>query len=185
MQASHLPRSFLDTYNPLMSFHGCKVLCIVINFQISLSSSLLHFKNGPVYPTSGVGAAKVFIYLMRFLIQSLVSRNFLVFLRYFFQRPIFPSNWSFPSLGMLSILSSHPDFVFLFRFLWEMTILLLKESHIYMDLNLSYFMSNILWLSYTQGLIHMCAFVTVVLLYKRRHSSGPQKHQKHYGFKLT
>ena len=45
---------------------------------ICLNFSLVHFKNDPEY------LSKVYILLMRFLQQSLVSRSFLVHLRYFF-----------------------------------------------------------------------------------------------------
>ena len=77
--------SFLNTYRVFMSSLGCKALCIVMSFlvlwSICWSSSLVHFKNGFEYITSGT--AQVFIHLMRFLQDSLVSRSFLVLLRYF------------------------------------------------------------------------------------------------------
>ena len=67
----------------------CKDLCIVINFvvlwSICLSFSIVHFKNGPEYLTRE--SAQMIIPLMKFLLQSLVSRSFLVLLRYSF--PIF------------------------------------------------------------------------------------------------
>ena len=63
---------------------GCKASCIVISFLLLLSirrnSSLVLFKNGPEYLTSG--SAQVFIPLMRFMLQSLLSNSFLVWLRY-------------------------------------------------------------------------------------------------------
>ena len=64
----------------------CKDLSIVINFlvlwSIYLSSSLVYFKNGPKYLTKST--TLVFTPLMRFLPQNLVSRRFLVLLRYSF-----------------------------------------------------------------------------------------------------
>ena len=72
-----LPPSFLDTHSLSISALGCKAWCIIINFlvlwSICLSSSLLHFKNGPKFLTRGT--AQVFILLMRILLQSFVSRN--------------------------------------------------------------------------------------------------------------
>ena len=75
--------SFLDTQNLSMSSLGYKAFCIVINFlSICLSSTLVYFMNGPVYLTRRT--AYVFIPLMRFLLLSLVSRCFLVCLKYSF-----------------------------------------------------------------------------------------------------
>ena len=69
-----------------MSFIGSKALWMVINFLvfwiISLSSFLAPFKNGPEYLTTGT--VLIFIPLLRFLLQSLVSSSFLVLLRYYF-----------------------------------------------------------------------------------------------------
>ena len=69
-----------------MSFVGCNAMCHVINFpvlhSICLRSSLVLFKNGPEYLTRET--ALVFISLMGFLLQHLVSRSFLVRLRYYF-----------------------------------------------------------------------------------------------------
>ena len=66
-----------------MPSFGCKALCIVMSFLVLMSicgnSSLVHFKNGPEYITRRT--AQVFIILMKFLLQSLVSRSFLVWLR--------------------------------------------------------------------------------------------------------
>ena len=60
--------SFLGTYSLSMSSLGCKALCIVMSFLvfwfICWSSSLAHFKNGPVYITRGT--THVFIPLIRF-----------------------------------------------------------------------------------------------------------------------
>ena len=50
--------------------------------SICLSSSLVHWKNGPEYQTRDT--AHVFIPLIRFLLHSFVSCNFLVLLRYSF-----------------------------------------------------------------------------------------------------
>ena len=58
--------------------------CIIINFlilsSVCLYSFFVYFKNGSEYLTSRT--AQVFIPLMRFLQQNLVSRSFLVLLRY-------------------------------------------------------------------------------------------------------
>ena len=113
MLVSPLPPSVLDTCSLSLSHLGCKALCIVISFlvllSVCLSSSLIYFKNCPEYPISGT--AQLFIPLMRFLLQSLVSRCFLVLLKYFFlffflssllvgrcSLPIFPSTCDFLSL---------------------------------------------------------------------------------------
>ena len=73
--------SILNTYSLSMSS-----LFTVINFlvlwSICLSSSPVNFKNGLEYLTRGT--AQVLIALMIFLLQSLVSRSFLVLLRYSF-----------------------------------------------------------------------------------------------------
>ena len=78
--------SFLETSRLSMLFLECKALCIVINFlvlwYICLSSSLLHFKDGPEYLTRRT--AQEFIALMRFLLQRLVLNSFLILLRYSF-----------------------------------------------------------------------------------------------------
>ena len=81
--------------NPLLSsflfyiqsmLFGVKLWCIVISFLVlrflCLSASFVHFKNGPKYLSSET--SQMFIPLMRFLLQSLVSRSFLVLLRYSF-----------------------------------------------------------------------------------------------------
>ena len=84
MPASHLPPSFRDIYRLSTSFLGCKALCIIITFLVlwclCLSSSLVHFKNGPEYLMSGT--ALVFIPFISFLLYSLVLSSFLVHLRY-------------------------------------------------------------------------------------------------------
>ena len=76
----------LDSYSLSISFPGRKPLCIVFNFIvpwfICLTSALHHFKNGPENLIRGT--AQVFIRWMRFLLQNLVSRRFLVRLRYDF-----------------------------------------------------------------------------------------------------
>ena len=54
----------------------------VFFWSICLSSSLVHFKNGPEYLTRGT--AQVFVPLIRFLLHSFVSSSFLVLLIYCF-----------------------------------------------------------------------------------------------------
>ena len=82
MLTSFLPPSFLGTYSLSTSSLGLHDLCMVIRFlvlwSICLSSSLKHFKN----LTRGTG--QVFIPLIRFLLYSFVSSNFLVLLKYSF-----------------------------------------------------------------------------------------------------
>ena len=56
----------------------------LVLLSICWNSSPVHFKNGPEHFTRGT--EHVFIPLMRFLPQSLVSRNFLVRLRYSFKK---------------------------------------------------------------------------------------------------
>ena len=83
---SLLPPSLHDAYSLSTSFLGCNVLCMVISFlvlwSICLSSSLVHFKNGPEFLTGRT--AQIFIPLIRFLLWIFVSSNFLVVLRYTF-----------------------------------------------------------------------------------------------------
>ena len=77
-----------------MSFLGCNTFCIIVNFlvlwSICLSSLLDQFKNGPKYLTRGT--VRVFIPLMSFPLQSLVSRSFFVLLWSFFLIFSFISN---------------------------------------------------------------------------------------------
>ena len=96
---------FLDTYSLSMPSLRCKALCIIIKFlvlwSIYQSSSLVHLKNSPDYLTRRT--ALVLISLVRFLLQSLVLRSFLIHLRYSFViflsfLQIFPSICNFPSL---------------------------------------------------------------------------------------
>ena len=101
---SSLPPSFL--FISILEFKAwCKVIYFLVFLSICLSSSMVHFRNGPECLTWGT--AQLFIPLMRFLLQSLVSWNFLVLVKYsylFFLSflfslcplPIFPH--SFPSL---------------------------------------------------------------------------------------
>ena len=81
-----LPPSFLGTYSLSTSSLGCYALCMVISFlilwSICLSSSLVNLRKGPEYLMRGT--AQVFIPLIRFLLESLVSSCFLVLLRYSF-----------------------------------------------------------------------------------------------------
>ena len=63
----------------------CNALCMDISFVLwstCLSSSLVHFKNGPEYLMRGT--AQVFIPLISFLQHSFVSSSFLILLRYSF-----------------------------------------------------------------------------------------------------
>ena len=82
--ANRLPPSFLGTCTVFSSSLACKDLCMAINFlvhwPICLSSSLVHFKNGSEYFTTRT--AQVFISLIRFLLNDLISSCF--FLRYSF-----------------------------------------------------------------------------------------------------
>ena len=57
-------------------------MSFLVLWFICLSSSLVYFKNGPVYLK--MRTAMVFIPLMRFLLCTLISSNFLVLLRYCF-----------------------------------------------------------------------------------------------------
>ena len=72
-------------YNLSTSSLGCNVLRMVISFRalwsICLSFSLVHFMNGPEYLTRR--AAKVFIHLITFLLDSFVSSSFLVLQGYY------------------------------------------------------------------------------------------------------
>ena len=107
MLASSLPLSFLDTYSLSMSSLGCKAFCIVINFLVFCLSSFRVFQEW----------SQIFYKrnwsLMRILLQSLVSRSFLVFLTYsylflffillspivwWYLLPIFQSSCNSPSL---------------------------------------------------------------------------------------
>ena len=85
MLATPLSPFFLDTIFFISSL-GCKTFSIITYFLvlcfIYLSSSFVHFKNGPKYITRR--AVLVFIPLLR----NLVSRSFLVLLKYYF----FPSS---------------------------------------------------------------------------------------------
>ena len=77
MLSSLLPPFFLDTYTLSMSSLGCKAFLIVINFLVLWSICprlcFVHPKNGLEDLTRRT--AQVFITLMRFLLQILVSRN--------------------------------------------------------------------------------------------------------------
>ena len=70
--------SFSGTDSGLYIYH----LILWSNMVHFSSFSLVHFKNGPEYLTRGT--AQVFISLIRFLLQRLFSRSFLVYLRYTF-----------------------------------------------------------------------------------------------------
>ena len=85
MLVSYLPLFFMSYRVCLCHLSGVKPLCIIINFlvhwSIFLCSSLVQFKKGAEYLSSKT--AKVFIPLIKFLLQILVSRRFLYLLRYF------------------------------------------------------------------------------------------------------
>ena len=87
MLKSPCPLPFLKTYSLSISLLVCEALYTVISFLVHLSfcisSSLVHFKNGPEYLT--IRTAQVYIPFIRFLLYSLVSSNFLVLLRYSFE----------------------------------------------------------------------------------------------------
>ena len=74
MLVSPLP-PFFHRYSFSMLSLGRNALCIVI-------SLLVHFKNGPEHLSRGT--TKVFLPLMRLLLQCLYSRSFLVPLRFSF-----------------------------------------------------------------------------------------------------
>ena len=82
---------FLDLYNLPLPSLGCKTFCIVINFlvlwSICLSSSFIHFKNGPKYLARGTAA--------EFGFEKLFLSSPLVWLC---PLPIFPSSCNFPFL---------------------------------------------------------------------------------------
>ena len=109
MLVSLLPPSFLNTYSLSMSSRGFKALCFVFSFLSfgPFVEVLPSISNGPEYLTRGT--AQMFISLMRSLLQSLVSRSFLVRLRYSLlvvfsfiatylmcPLPVFPSTCNFP-----------------------------------------------------------------------------------------
>ena len=82
----NLLHSLFFTHSLSMLSPECKKLCKVNNFlvlwSICLSYSLVHFKNGQEYFTTGT--VQVYIPVMRFLLQSLVSRSFLILQRHSF-----------------------------------------------------------------------------------------------------
>ena len=107
MLASPLLPSFYDTYCLSVSSMGSKTLFIVMSFlvpwSICLCPSLIHFQNGPEYLTRRT--AQVFIPLLRFLILSLVSSNFLVLQEILFSKLFLLSSlvWWCPHPMCLSI----------------------------------------------------------------------------------
>ena len=122
---------FLDTYSLSIPSPGCEGQCITIIFillwSIFLSSSLVHFKNSPKYLI--LVTAQVFFPLVGFPMQRLVSRSFLVHLRYSFLLylssllvwccllSIFLSTWRFPFLRAFWLFltgSSIPSIICLF-----------------------------------------------------------------------
>ena len=90
MLASLLP-PFLDTYILLMSSFVRRALFIVINFLVfwfvCLNSSFVHFKNCLEYRTRWT--VQELIPSIRFLLQRLISRGFLVLLWYYFPTFLF------------------------------------------------------------------------------------------------
>ena len=104
MLASPIPPTSLDTYSLWTSCLGCNALRMVISFivlwSICLSSSVVHFKNGPEYLTKDT--ALVFIALIRFLQHSFVLNRYLAFLIYFFL------NFSFISTCLMVSASKMP-----------------------------------------------------------------------------
>ena len=104
--------SFFYTYSLSTSSLGGKARYIIMSFlvlwSICWSSSLIHFKNGPEYLSSGI--AKVFISLMKFPRYSLVSNSFNFFLSsplvWWCPLPIFQSICKFPFLRVGSSISS-------------------------------------------------------------------------------
>ena len=111
--------TFLDSYNISLLSLRYKALSIVINFYvfwaICLSFSLVYFKNGPNYLTRET--TQLFIALMRFLLQALVSRSFLVRLSYFFLVFFFfhfylfvDIRFQYHQIFVIFLFSIHPDF---------------------------------------------------------------------------
>ena len=87
MLASPFPPSFLHIYSLSTSSLRCNALCIVKSFlvlmSICLSSSLVHFREGPEYLTKGIAQAFIPFY-KAFLLDNFVLGSFLVLLRYSF-----------------------------------------------------------------------------------------------------
>ena len=119
---------FLDTYSPYISSFGCKGLCIVTNFLITwsicLSSSIVHFKNGPEYPWGRPGVYPLDSIFAEELGFEKLSRSFEVLFSNFFlsslliwwcQHPIFLSICSFPFLQTFWFF---PDLLVLFLLLF-------------------------------------------------------------------
>ena len=118
MLVSLLPL-FLDTYCLSLWSLGCKALCVIINlfilWSIWLSIFLVHFRSGSEYLTRWVD--QVFIPLMIFLLQILVSISSRVLLRYFFRNFSFVSVWWCP----------FPTFPSTSNFSFSLSVLLLSE----------------------------------------------------------
>ena len=87
MLVSPLPPHFLDTYSLSTSSMGCKALGIVIIFLvlwfISLSSSLVHFKNGPEYLKRRIAQVLLLLLLVHFFQVFFLSFGKVYFLRFF------------------------------------------------------------------------------------------------------
>ena len=81
LRQSFLIYPFISACLMMFASNISQYFCIVISFLVlwSISSFFMHFKNDPEYPH--VGSAEVFILLMRFLLQIVVSRTILIRLR--------------------------------------------------------------------------------------------------------
>ena len=111
MMSSPLPLSFIVTYNLPTYSLGYKALYIVITFvvwSICCSFSLIHIRM--VTSILQVGTVQVFIPLIKFLQCSLVSRCFLIILRYSF------FIFSFISVYLMLSASNIPKY-YMFTFL--------------------------------------------------------------------
>ena len=118
-----------------MSSLGCTVINFLLFGFIYLSFSLVYFKNDAEYFISLT--VLVFILLMRFLRQSLISRNFLVLLGYSFCPffisdgvcyPIFTGTSNFLFLQEFWFF---PDLAVLFLQLFLFSLFSLSASHIF------------------------------------------------------
>ena len=121
MLVSPLPPSLLDTYSLSTLSLGCNALCMVISFlvlwSISLSFSLVHFKNGPEYLPRGQSRYLSFW-------QSYYDRVLSRVIFWFFWDTLFKIFLSFPLVWccQLPLSPSIPRFPFL-------RLLLLKVFH--------------------------------------------------------
>ena len=86
-----LSPSFLDTYSQSTSSLGCKALCMIIIFIVLWSTLVLLWSTSKIVPSILQGGQPK--YLIMFLIYSLVSSSFLVFLSYSFWISFFISTY--------------------------------------------------------------------------------------------